>query len=159
MVKFLYHRQYTLSCFLRTCRHESHAQLFVCVLKAISALLYRKWNRPVKLINRLNNKTGNVRINITLRCAGVTIVAVEKKWVLQVLCVCSLRYRACNVHVPYCTVLCGLSGSTVFFNVISHRTSFGKKVTKQKLFWFSPQLSSKTFLTLRKIQRGFIINV
>jgi hypothetical protein len=59
-------------------QRASHAQLFLRALKAFSALLHRKWNRPVKLINRLNNKTGNVRINVTLRRARVTIV-VEKK--------------------------------------------------------------------------------
>jgi len=33
-----------------------------------------------------------------------TIVAVEKQWVLHKLgvCICSLRYPACNAHAPYC---------------------------------------------------------
>ena len=33
-----------------------------------------------------------------------TIVAVEKRWVLHNLsvCVCSLRYPACNAHAPFC---------------------------------------------------------
>ena len=34
-------------------------------------------------------------------------------------CVCSLSYPACNAHAPYYIVICGLSGSTVFFHIIS----------------------------------------
>ena len=29
--------------------------------------------------------------------------------------VCSLSYPACNAHAPYYIVICGLSGSTIFF--------------------------------------------
>jgi hypothetical protein len=34
------------------------------------------------------NKTGNVRINITLRCVCATLVAKEKQYVLNILIVC-----------------------------------------------------------------------
>ena len=30
------------------------------------------------------------------------------------MCVCSLRYQACNFHAPYFIVICGLSGSTIY---------------------------------------------
>jgi hypothetical protein len=34
-------------------------------------------------------------------------------------CVCSLSYPACKAHALYCIAICGLSGCTVFFHVIS----------------------------------------
>jgi hypothetical protein len=34
-------------------------------------------------------------------------------------CVCSCSYPAYYVHVPYCIVICGLSGCTTFFHIIS----------------------------------------
>jgi hypothetical protein len=34
-------------------------------------------------------------------------------------CVCSLSYPACKAHAPYYIVICGLSGSTIFFHGIS----------------------------------------
>jgi hypothetical protein len=42
-----------------------------------------------------------------LRCVRVTIVVVEKQWVLQNLsvCICSHTYPACNAHAPYCHLL------------------------------------------------------
>ena len=32
---------------------------------------------------------------------------------------CSLAYPACNAYAPYCDVICGPSGSTMFFVIIS----------------------------------------
>ena len=85
--------------------------------------------------------------NITFRRVHVTIVAVGKQWVLHILsvCICSLRYPACNVHGPYCHLwlhgifphyhikdmifekknvpehkMCVLSLSTIFICNISH---------------------------------------
>jgi len=42
--------------------------------------------------------------NIPMRRVRATIVAVEKQWVLHnlIVCICSLRYPACNVHAPCC---------------------------------------------------------
>ena len=42
--------------------------------------------------------------NITLRHVRATIVAMVKQYVLHIMsvCVCSLRYPACNAYVPYC---------------------------------------------------------
>ena len=34
-------------------------------------------------------------------------------------CVCSVAYPACNAYAPYCDVIFGTSGSTMFFDVIS----------------------------------------
>jgi hypothetical protein len=45
--------------------------------------------------------------NVTSRRVSPTIVAVEKQLILHILsvCVCSLRYPACNAHAPYCHLL------------------------------------------------------
>ena len=42
--------------------------------------------------------------NITLRRVRAAIVAVEKQWILHNLsvCICRLRYPACNAHEPCC---------------------------------------------------------
>jgi hypothetical protein len=55
----------------------------------------------------------------------VIIVAVEKQQWLHILsvficvCVCSLSYPAFKAHAPYYFVICGLSGSNIFFHIIS----------------------------------------
>ena len=59
---------------------------------------------------RNKHKTGNVRINVTLRRVRGTIVAVKIK---------VLRDRIRKAHAPYYIVICGLSGSTKFFHIIS----------------------------------------
>jgi len=33
-------------------------------------------------------------------------------------CVCSVRYPVCNAHASYYAVMCGLSGSPIFFHII-----------------------------------------
>ena len=54
--------------------------------------------------------------SISLRAGRVTICAVKSnKCYIWWVCVCSLSNTACKGHVPYYIVICGLSGSTVFF--------------------------------------------
>jgi hypothetical protein len=70
----------------------------------------------------IQNKTGNVKMGRFYE----TIVTVEKKETLPI-CVCvflrvrasSLAYLSCKAYAPYCDVICGLSGSTIFFDIIS----------------------------------------
>jgi hypothetical protein len=38
------------------------------------------------------------------------------------------------VHAPYYAVVCGLSGSTRFFNIISNGMIAGEKVLEHKMF-------------------------
>jgi hypothetical protein len=67
------------------------------------------------------------------------------------LCVSSLRYAACNVHVPYCHLW-----PAWLYYIFSHCLINGKKkkkVTNVKcVFWFSLQLLSETFLILGRIE-------
>jgi len=51
----------------------------------------------------------------------VTIMAMEKQYVLHILsvCICNLSYPAYKGHVLCYTVTHGLSGSTIFFYIIS----------------------------------------
>jgi hypothetical protein len=52
-------------------------------------------------------------------------------------------------------VICCLSRSTIFFQFMKRTIFERKKVLNTKwLFWFTLQLSSETFLILRRIERG-----
>jgi hypothetical protein len=64
----------------------------------------------------VRNKTGNVRIIITLRHICVPPVYYGKA-VLQILSVCSLTYPA--YIVLYYIVICGQSGCTILLHIIS----------------------------------------
>ena len=58
--------------------------------------------------------------NVTSRCVRVTTVAVKSnKYYIVWVCVCSLSYPTCKAHAPYYIVICDLSGSTIFFHIIS----------------------------------------
>jgi hypothetical protein len=51
----------------------------------------------------------------------VTIVIAEQQEVLNILFVClysCLNYPACNAHAPYYIVIFGLSGCTIFFQIV-----------------------------------------
>jgi hypothetical protein len=61
-----------------------------------------------------------VLIHVTLRRIRVTIVAVEKYKVLHTLCVCValvIQHRM-RKRRYYIVIICGMSGSTMFFHSI-----------------------------------------
>jgi len=49
-----------------------------------------------------NKKDRQCTYQVTLKRVRATVVAVDEQKVLHSLCVCSLRYPACNAHAPYC---------------------------------------------------------
>jgi len=68
-------------------------------------------------------------------------------------CVCSLRYPACNTHAPYSHLW-----PVRIYNIFRHylkntRFSKPKIYWTQNVFWFSLQLVSETFLILRRTQQ------
>jgi hypothetical protein len=86
--------------------------------------------------------------NLTLRRGRATTVAVKKQWVFHSysVCVCSLRYPACNAHAP-----CFSLWPAPFYNTFSHYLTKGKIFEKKKqlnmkcVFRVSPQLFLKHF--------------
>ena len=60
-----------------------------------------------------------------------------------------------NAHASYYIHICGLSGSTIFFHILSQTVRFlGKETLNIKcVFWFSPQILSGRFLILRRTER------
>ena len=65
-------------------------------------------------------------------------------------CVCSLRYLACNAHAPYCHLW-----PVLLYDIFPHYLINGKIFQKTLLntkcvFWFSLQLLSETFQSLRR---------
>jgi hypothetical protein len=78
------------------------------------------------------------------------------KYYIFWVCVCSLIYPAYNACATYHIVTCGLFGSAIFFHISHKRHDFWEKVIEQKMFWFSVELLSETFLILGWIQRDTI---
>ena len=73
-------------------------------------------------------------------------------------CVCSLRYPACNAHTLYCHLrpapLCH-----IFPLYLTNSTIFERKKTLLNIkyvFWFCLKLLSETFLILRRNERAMI---
>ena len=58
-------------------------------------------------------------------------------------CVCGLDYPTSNGNMLCYIVICGLSGSTTFFHIISQTAwVLGEKIWTKNKFWFSLQLPS-----------------
>jgi len=78
----------------------------------------------------------------------------SNKYYIFLLCVCSLRYPACNAHAPYWHLR-----PVRFYNTFPHYLVHGtikKKVILYKcVFWFSLQLLSE-YLILRRTVRDII---
>ena len=110
------------------------------------------------------NKIGNVRTTYHLGTFVLSLLVWKSnKYYIFWECVCTLRYPACNAHVPYCLLLptwINLILHLVFPHYAINGTIFGKKsYWTQNLFRISTQLLSETFLILRRIQWDMIKNV
>jgi hypothetical protein len=72
-------------------------------------------------------------------------------------CVRSIWYQACNAQALYYIVICGLSKSTAFFQIITQQHNFLNKLLNRKCtLLLSLQLVSRTHLILRRIQQDVI---
>ena len=70
----------------------------------------------------------------------------SNKYQIFWVCVCSLRYLACNVHVPYCH-LCPVQ----LDSSLTNGTFFEDTLSNTKcVFWFSVQSFSETFFHSKK---------
>jgi hypothetical protein len=73
----------------------------------------------IKGLRTQQKRTANVRIS--------TIEALSRNYccrgkatsITYTGCVYSLSYPACKAHAPFYIVICGLSGCTIFFHIIS----------------------------------------
>jgi hypothetical protein len=101
---------------------------------------------------------------VTLRRVRATIVVVEKQWILHNLsvfvCICSLRYPACNAHAPYCHLWPARLYNIFPRFLIKWQYFLKKQIIELKMcVLFSLQLLSETFLVIRRIQRDMVKNV
>ena len=90
----------------------------------------------------------------TRRHLRATNVAVEKQYVLHIVCVCvySLSYAACNAHAPYCH-LCPSPFYSISPHYLINDMIFKKKKALLKIkyvFWFFLQLVSEAFPIIRR---------
>ena len=86
----------------------------------------------MSMVDRIKRQYRHCTYSATMRRVLATIVVVEKQLVLQSMyvCICSLRYPACNAHAPYCHVAC----PALHFSTLSHkRQDFRKRVTEHKM--------------------------
>jgi len=88
--------------------------------------------------------------NVILRYIHVTVIAVEKQELLNIMSVClyyCLSFLACKLHIHY-TVTCSLSGSTIFSHYLINGMIFegGKKIKHKICFYFLYKFGLKHFL-------------
>jgi hypothetical protein len=99
--------------------------------------------------------------NVTLGGVRASFVAVEKQYyyIFRV-CVCSLRYPACNARAPYCR-LWPVRLYNIFPHYLINGTILGgggELFNIKCVFWLSMQLLSATFLILTRTERDVIKN-
>jgi hypothetical protein len=83
----------------------------------------------------------------------------SNKYYISRVCVCSLRYPACNAHAPFCNMW-----PVWLYNSLPHYlingTHFEKVLLKTEcVFWFCPSVSSDTFLFPRRSEWNIIEHV
>jgi hypothetical protein len=92
-----------------------------------------------------------------------TIVAWKnRKYYIFWVCVCSRSYPACKA-LPYNIVICGLSGSTIFYSKLFHKRhdfrGVGEWLNTKCVFWFFLQVLSEIFLILSRTEWDIIIKL
>jgi hypothetical protein len=102
----------------RTVQPMAHPKLQIPVYKRTCL---RYWQVSLcTVLKEKSQRTGNV-LSIGERSRNHCVYVF---WV----CVCSISYPARKAHAPYYIAICSLSGSTIFFHIIStNRVIFGRK--------------------------------
>jgi hypothetical protein len=75
------------------------------------------------------------------------------------MCVCGLKYLACNAHAPYCHLLPIRLYNIFPYYLVKNRIFFKKKRNAKCVLRSPLQLLSETFLVLRRTERDMIKNV
>jgi len=84
----------------------------------------------------------------------------NKRCYIRNVCVCSLRYPACNAPVPYCYLWPSPLYNIFPLFLINVMIFEKKNVTEHKMYVSSfSAILSETFLILRRIERDMIKNV
>ena len=103
-------------------------------------------------------KTGDITMNVTLRgafCCGkaISVTYSDCGYITFI-------YPACKADAQYNIVICGTSGYSTLFHIISWTTRLSKKgsLNTKCVFWFSVQILSGTVFIQRIIQRCVTIN-
>ena len=98
--------------------------------------------------------------NVTLRCVRATIRRCAKA--MSITYSESMSVALCIQHAMPMRhiVICALPRATIFFYIISWKARFSEKRKKllniKRVFWFSLQILSETFLILGRNERGMI---
>ena len=94
----------------------------------------------------------------------VTIVVVQKQKVSHILrvCICSLRYSACNAYAPFCLFFFSCPALQCLSKLSHKRHDFRKEKFiehKMCILILICRILSDTFLILRRNERNMIKNV
>jgi uncharacterized membrane protein len=97
--------------------------------------------------------------NLTPMCVCAIIVAVDNNgYCTTCVCVCSLRYPACNAHAPY-SHLCSSQLYYIFPHLSHKGQDFRENVFEHKMcVLISLQSLSEIFLVINRTGRDIIIN-
>jgi hypothetical protein len=92
----------------KKCFKQTHTPLQICIL-VVSVLLQQD--------KQYTNNRSNEARSCNQYCCGKAVSITYSQCVF--VCLCSLSFPACKAHAQYYIVICGLSGFTIFFHIIS----------------------------------------
>ena len=86
---------------------------------------YRNFSFDVTALQNLSNKQDRqCTYNVTSNRVRVTTVRGNAIRIITSVCILMLSHPACNAHAPHYTDICGLSGCTILFHIISRKSRF-----------------------------------